>query len=1201
MKFARINFPKDLLNAMNDGKLVVFAGAGVSMGEPACLPSFKHLAKMIAKGTGETLPCRYPIDRFLGGLQHEGVKVHERAAEILTRKDLKATELHRNLLRLYPNTKQVRIVTTNFDCLFEQAAREMLGSQPDVFREPALPTVRQFYGIVHLHGTTSHPSEMVITVRYFGNAYLTGGSARRFLIELFSNFTILFVGYSYGDTIMNYLTDALPGREDGRRFALIGENDDDINRWHRLGIEPIIYPQSNKKDHSALNEGIRGLADLNQWKPSDWKREITMISKKPPPLDEETANLIEYALTDATRTRFFTNASTDPKWIDWLDKREYLTPLFVDGTLSERDKSFGRWLAEQFAYSHPNQLFLLINKHSMRLNPIFWHDLSWRIGRDSKTSWDKDILSRWILLLLNTVQEHIGVDDQVNMGTVNLLQLMGNCCIQHGMLDSLLQIFDVMTESRLRLKEGFLWPNDDENDESPPVDLELILVSGHKALNDFWDEILKPNRSEMAELLLNRVVKRLEERHMILRAWQGNDRNWELENDEPSVMDAHHVLRDVAYDCLECLIVEQLEVAVRWCDQLVRSDAPLLRRLAMHGLSKRADLTADNKIDWLLKYIVPCKLPIRHEVFRVTYPQATPERREALIEVVWAYRWPNEEDPNKKVRTAWRHFDDFHWLHKSYPNCNLAKQAWDKVSREHPKIKPREPVNLTYSMNSDWGAPQSSWTSEELLEKPAAEWLANLLSFPSMQQDEDNHTGLRSSITEATKQDFGWSLDLADALSGAERWDVYLLSTLIKTWSKMELDEDRHSKVLSWLGKVELYPKHSREIAEALYTLVRHGGPPYALNLLPQANEIAVTLWCCLDRDESMEKSDDWLRDASSHPAGSLTKFWLFGFHLWREHQDPKPTVLSEECCIALSRIMNDQSLSGKLGKTVLANKFAYLLDVDKTWTQDNLLPLFGPGNDDFYAVWDGFLFSRILNPTGNKLNLIVAEAMADRFFKAVEQINSNRFNQHDQFIQDYIDILIHFVEDPIDEWIPKLFQYAVQKTPSTTTETTHIERQFLPHDVQGIKTYFASQVRLRLHVMDEVARQKWWQRWLKRYWKNRSQGVPGGEFESGEVANMLDWLPYLGEAFPDAVDLAVRMPPIPSRNCWIIADLSRIDESDLWRKYPKQVAELLIYLWKCNFSRYDWHSARDLIDQLLRLSISPKSKRELREIKVQL
>ena len=1112
MKIAGIDFPVPLLNALCDGELVIFAGAGVSRGEPARLPDFKHLAKMIAQGTGETLPCGYPIDRFLGGLQHEGVKVHERAAEILFRENLKATELHRNLLRFYSGTERVRIVTTNFDPLFEQAAKEVFEKIPEVFRAPALPSGHHFNGIVHLHGAISHPDEMVITIRDFGYAYLTGGSARRFLIELFSNFTILFVGYSYKDTIMNYLTDALPGSEKEQRFALTGGMDKDINRWHRLRIKPIIYPQSDKNDHSALNSGVCGLANLSQRKASDWDREITMIAKKSPPLDDETANLVEYALTDATRTRFFTKAATDPKWIDWLDEREYLTPLFVDGALSERDNIFGWWLIEQFVYNPPNQLFQLIDKHKMRLHPFFWHNLGLQIGRDQKIQWDKDILSRWILLLLNAYQGQIGDD--------TLLLLMGKCCIRHEKWDSLLQIFDAMTESRVRLKEGFLWPNDSENNESRPVNLELPLIGGYNTLNDFWTEDLKPNLSQIAEPLLDRVIKRLEEQHIILRAWQGKDHSWEIDfYGQDDHLKASEVLIYIARDCLGWLVSEQLETGARWCDKLVCSDIPLLRWLAMPGLSQRKDLTPDEK----------------------------------------------------------------------------------KVLGESPKFKLREPVDLTYWDSLDWGAPQSPWSPEELLAKPAADWLDDLLSFESSELNGPNYIGLMQTVAAAARTKFDWGLDLADVLSEIERWDVDLWSTLIHTWSRIELDEDKHSKVLNWLGKTELYPKHGREIADALYALATRSASDYPLNLFPQANEIAVALWNRLDRNESIEESNDWLGYASRHPAGSLTRFWLFGFLLWLDHQDPRPTGLNEEYRTVLLSIISDQSLPGKLGRTVLANLFDRLLVVDKKWTQEKLLPLFDPSDDNFYAVWDGFLNARALNPGGRNFNLTIAEVLAARFLKAVEQINSPLFNQRDLFIKDYIDILTHFVKDPIDEWIPKLFRCDSQKAPSTTTETTHTERQFLLHDAQGIKTNFASEVRLRLQVMDEAAQQEWWQRWLERYWKNRLQGVPGGEFEPDEVAHMLDWLPHLTAVFPEAVKLAVRMPRIPLRHCWIIADLSDINKSDLWRKYPKQVAELLIYLWGWNFSRYDWHSAQKLIDQLLLLDLSPEHEQGLREIKIQL
>ena len=1208
MRIAKINFPAPLLNALRDGKLVVFAGAGVSMGEPACLPSFQHLAKMIATGTGKALHCEDPIDHFLGKLQHEGVKVHERAAEALFREDLEPTELHRNLLLLYSNTEQVRIVTTNFDLLFEQAAEELCDNQLEVSRAPALPLGNRFKGIVHVHGAINPPDEhgvmsppdgLVITDLDFGRAYLNEGWARRFLVELFGNFTILFVGYNHNDTIMNYLARALPAREANRRFALTGKCGGDTGRWGLLGIEPIIYPQSNKEDYSALDEGVRELAALAQRSFVDWHRKITEIAETPPPLDKETEDLIEYALADVTKVRFFTKAATSPEWIDWLDERdEYLTPLFDDNTLNRRDRIFSRWLVEQFAYRYANRLFLLIDKHNTRLHPRFWYDLADRIGRDRKTSWNKNILSRWVSLLLATVQENINANAPGSIDTDTLLQRIGELCIQHEMLGNLLQIFDTMMNSRLRLRGSFLIPYGDENSEGVLFNVKLPLIGDYHALRPLWNEGLKPKQSQIAEPVLNRVIKHLEDRHITLCAWQKANRNWDPTSDSRSAIESHgpiessnsiDVLIDAARDCLEWLVSNQTNAAARWCDRFVRSDAPLLRRLAVHGLSKREDLMADNKIDWLLTHINLHERSIDSEVFQVVglaYPEASPVRRQALIEAVWVYRWPDEEDPNKIEHTARQHFYWFNRFHQSDPGCGLAGQARNAVLAEYPSFG--EPTDQTQRNRLGRSAMQSLWAPEELLATPVADFLDDLLSFQDMEWADPEHGGLVGSVAEAIRRDFDWSLDLADALSRTERWNVDLWSTLIRTWSRMELEEDRHRKMFYRLGRVELYPKHSREIADVLCALVQHDGPSYGLNLLPQANAIASALWQYLDRTEPIEERKNWLDSAFYHPAGYLANFWVWGGVLWREHQDPKPTVFSDEHRAALSDIVGDQSLPGRFGRTVLANQFAGLLALDKRWTREYILPLFKPASDDFQAAWDGFLTRVRLNPD-------VAEAMAVPSLKAVKQINNYLFDQRDQFIEYYLLMLVYFVEDPIDKWIPKFFRYASQELPLRAGTPV-----LFPHDVQETKGFFAAQVGRLLRKMTETKRQEWWQRWLKCYWKNRLQGVPA-VLDPGEVAQMVDWLPHLTSVFSEAVDLAVQMPQGSLKDSWIIADLNASDENSLWQGHPESVAKLLIYLWKSDLPEYSWDSVQQLIDKLLPLVISPERKRQLQEIRIQL
>lgn len=47
-----IDFPNEIVRSIRNNNLVVFVGAGVSMGKPTCLPNFEDLAKQIAKGSG---------------------------------------------------------------------------------------------------------------------------------------------------------------------------------------------------------------------------------------------------------------------------------------------------------------------------------------------------------------------------------------------------------------------------------------------------------------------------------------------------------------------------------------------------------------------------------------------------------------------------------------------------------------------------------------------------------------------------------------------------------------------------------------------------------------------------------------------------------------------------------------------------------------------------------------------------------------------------------------------------------------------------------------------------------------------------------------------------------------------------------------------------------------------------------------------
>lgn len=169
MFFDPLEIPERLLDAQENGKLVIFAGAGVSMGGPSNLPSFKGLAKQIAGNNPLANDLnRYDtrLDRFLSDLSHWGVKVHELCAKIIGAPDSEPTNLHRSLVRLFRSSDELRIVTTNFDDHFSKVISERHWTF-EQHLSPALLNGDSFRGLVYLHGSIKRMGTLILTAEDF--------------------------------------------------------------------------------------------------------------------------------------------------------------------------------------------------------------------------------------------------------------------------------------------------------------------------------------------------------------------------------------------------------------------------------------------------------------------------------------------------------------------------------------------------------------------------------------------------------------------------------------------------------------------------------------------------------------------------------------------------------------------------------------------------------------------------------------------------------------------------------------------------------------------------------------------------------------------------------------------------------------------------------------------------------------------------
>jgi len=273
--------PDELIQDLEDDRVVLFCGAGVSCG--AGLPDFNGLVRSVYTEMGVTPPLEddhkwlWP-DRMLGELEARfSIETVRGAVASELNKEPTDTRLHKALLRLGQLRRHqgLRLVTTNFDTYFEKA-EPGLQRGFDLHSGPLLPipcddSTASWRSVVYLHGrleSLGHKNDhLVMTSADFGRAYLTDGWAARFVGRLFADFSVLFVGYSLNDPVLRYMTDAFAAealsarRKTMRPQAYIfvpyqgeepaAKTKDD---WHHRGLKPIFY--NDKDNHRLLRETI---------------------------------------------------------------------------------------------------------------------------------------------------------------------------------------------------------------------------------------------------------------------------------------------------------------------------------------------------------------------------------------------------------------------------------------------------------------------------------------------------------------------------------------------------------------------------------------------------------------------------------------------------------------------------------------------------------------------------------------------------------------------------------------------------------------------------------------------------------------------------------------------------------------------------------------------------------------------------------
>ena len=1074
MRVGSVELPEELVEAHVDGRLVLFVGAGASIAAPTCLPNYTELSKQVAEQS-ESPVCGMSFDRpdmVLSRLKSAGVDVNTRVHSLISEpQDRHAptpNKLHEAIASLATASPPVRIVTTNYDRCLSKSLQDV-----DEYEAHALPEQDEFTGLVYLHGSVRQPPErLIVTGEDLGRHYLANHGAARFLELMFRNLSVLFIGYSLNDTLMDYL---IRGQTSDQIYVLTDKPQ--APRWRELGTIPVGY-----ESHDKLPGIVQDWADLSWMSMLDHQQRVRRIVSGAPPLTPDDESYLDGIISDAQRRGLFISEARGLDWLKWMSSKPSFKQLLDPFAPPEHiDHKMARWFADHYAADDEstNAALKTVIDAGGTISGQLWTAIGQSLRVQSGTRSEE--MNRWLPLLVETIPR------SRHQNHVWLLSMLLDGCDMERDMHAILLILDKILEPMLDRRRG------------QGVGVIVPLCSDRFAEHRFSQ--IEPYISALALDVVPIVDRHLRRAYSLQRAIHSGTEQYDsvtvhlmaqLGQDVSHVTDREFfdsisysrkaieshsrnqlpcgldLLIDVAREVLELHIERSPTIASSYLENWGRAESAILRRLAVHGWCERTDVTADERLEWLTTGEWLRDRDAHHEVMRLiarVVPSASEEALARLIE---------HASSDSSDRRAFKRLG---WIAHHAPESVAAQQAFQVAQTAHPHWEIPADIDFRGPRTQSGHLPRVSVPDvselHEFVERERSEAIALLQKYA------DSYDGGVP----------GWFSSIRSLRAAVEEHPDDGLSLLAVIADATELDSAT-----------------SQSLAETVLSVLSHVDHSYSQ--IDRLQAVLPRLWKTgverFDPESHVVSPTRWVDAAMNHWAGKLTELWIAMIGTqWRNAGDAWEG-LDHITRTAMKELLDSENKPSHYAQVIVADKAAFLYAADETWCRENLLHRFDSDAEPVQAfrVWDGLL-------AGCQLSEDMLEAGLLNYFidfssqlENLEEVTEdNRNSIWSSYIRMAASVSLQSQVNPMESgWLMK---WIARVGPEGRCE-------------------WAKHVACMLSELSADAADVHWQKWMRAYWHDRAESIPLA-LTADESSEMAEWTVLLRASFGEAVELVVR------------------------------------------------------------------------------
>ena len=993
--------PDELLHARDEGRVVFFCGAGVSRAK-AGLPGFFGLAEKVmeALGVQADSPARkllgearnveaqtgvagvIPADRTFGLLERDFSTdaIEAAVASALQPDDEPDLTAHRTILDLATTREGlVRIVTTNFDRLFDNCGRSLSSWQRPRLPDPSRP--KDMDGIVHLHGKATSDYRgakgdgFVLSSSQFGQAYLSEGWATSFFREIIDRYVVVFVGYAADDPPVHYLLEGLNKQINEHQVYAFEEGgaDDAASKWNHRGVQAISYAKDS--GHTALWDTLEAWAERAR-DPDKWYSEVINKAKQgPQSLLPHERGQVAHVVSTVEGARKFSEGEDPPpaEWLRVFDSQRRFDLNRVDKT-NLNDEIFpsitGRW-----AYNVPplpsrlRQMGAWIRAIAGEPAAVWWAvqnpplhpDIREEIRlalTDSKRLMTSAVREAWYYLLEYWEQGRDRYDRNELRDRLTGYELAERIS-KDGWSRSVVRAYAACYRPYLKVEPPWGRPKppepQDEIRRNDLISLEVVYPEHTKEIN-IPDEYIAP----VVVALRKNLETALELETEIGRFGRyGLSQIGSIVPNNDIAEDYTHELSGAVINftsVFERLIQIDLKVARREFSKWSVEDDTIFARLRMWAAGN-PDLVSDDQFGPVLADVSDKAFWDRSHEWDLLHTLSARWNglsKDTCVEIEKRLLKEKEKEEDFKKRRAWSILARITWL--SRKGCKLYLNLEEETNRLRelvPEWKPEDADKFVRYGGTEVGVARPEYDHSALLDIPLASVLSEAHDLSGIRVDslvEDKpfaglsadrpiraFSALRMAAKEGDFPDWAWNTFLS---AEKRKTDKPRFMALIADRLACYLGNGKTELVepaARWLGTVsdillDQHPASFRRVTSAL------------IQALAKRTESGTS---GIGRINEVR---NWAMTAFNAPAGQIAKA-LCSYH----RIDPSALFCYADELLALPGDLRRHALA------IFSQWIAWFYETNREWSEKNLLSVLNSSDlDDRAAFWSGFFYASV-------------------------------------------------------------------------------------------------------------------------------------------------------------------------------------------------------------------------------------------------